>query len=79
LSSDDQESSSPTNSSAKSETRAKAGAFAFFQEQESIWNQVDRMKRMSILLKNAQLAHSIFLQEMMECLEDAAFTGAIEG
>ena len=32
-----------------------------------IWYQVDRMKRMSIYLKNAQIAQSLLLEEMRDC------------
>jgi hypothetical protein len=32
-----------------------------------IWQQVDRMKRMALFLKNAQLAQSLLLEEMKEC------------
>lgn len=46
------------------------------QESESIWYQVNRMQRMSMCLKNAQLAQDLFLQEMSDCLNDAAITGA---
>jgi hypothetical protein len=35
---------------------------------DAIWHQVDRMKHMSMFLKNAQLAQSLFLQEMNDCL-----------
>jgi hypothetical protein len=35
---------------------------------DAIWYQVDRMKHMSMFLKNAQLAQSLFLQEMNDCL-----------
>lgn len=32
-----------------------------------IWYQVDRMKRMSMFLKNAQMAQSLLLEEMKDC------------
>lgn len=33
-----------------------------------IWNQVDRMQRMSLYLKNAQLAQELFLRELKDYL-----------
>lgn len=59
--------------------RAAAAAAVSHQDQESIWNQVDRMKRMSMFLKNAQLAHNLLLQEMKESLEDSKYLVANGG
>lgn len=66
-----------SQSNAKSTTDGQSGAAAAAsvssQEEESIWNQVDRMRRMSMFLKNAQLAQSFFLQEMTESFNDDNF------
>jgi hypothetical protein len=37
------------------------------EDASRIWQQVDRMKRMALFLKNAQLAQSLLLEEMKEC------------
>jgi hypothetical protein len=42
-----------------------------YEEQVSIWDQVNRMKRMSMYLKNAQLAQHLLLQEMKVCRAEA--------
>ena len=55
---------------------ARAAAAVSQQDQASIWNQVHRMKRMSIFLKNAQLAQNLLLQEMRETLGDSTYLGA---
>lgn len=34
------------------------------KEEKSIWRQVERMQRLSVLLKNAQIAQQLFLQEL---------------
>mgnify|MGYP003529950093 FL=1 len=43
-----------------------------YEEQVSIWNQVDRMQKMAIYLKNAKYAQDLFLRELQDCLDDAA-------
>jgi len=35
-----------------------------------IWNRVDRMQRMSLYLRNAQIAQDLFYLEMNECLQE---------
>ena len=37
-----------------------------------IWYQVDRMKRMSMFLKNAQIAHALLFEELKECYGDSS-------
>lgn len=35
-----------------------------------IWNRIDRMQRMSLYLRNAQIAQDLFYLEMNECMQE---------
>jgi hypothetical protein len=73
---DDEVSQGPTTASASSTSSTKdlsslqQSSPTSFENAAHIWEQVDRMKRMSMFLKNAQLAQNLLLEEINDCLED---------